>query len=86
MRTYSEAWQELRDKHCLELVAPAAWHRRILKGIRKERYKDLVHSLYLAENKLVDRVTHKSIGTRMIFELHRIPAPQTLLFSYKELF
>lgn len=86
MSQYSEAWKELRDKHTLTIVAPTYWHKRIYNGIRKARYKDLVHSMYLAEHKLVDRVTHKSEGTKMIFELQRIPAPQSLTFSFKELF
>ena len=78
MSQYSEAWKELRDKQTLTLIAPTHWHKRIYNGIRKARYKDLVHSMWLAEHNLVDRVTHKSEGTKMIFELQRISAPVSL--------
>jgi hypothetical protein len=84
MRKYSEAWQTLRDAKRLEIVAPRGWHNRIYSGIRKERYKDDAHALFLAETKQFDRVYYKRKGDTMIFLLERKPVLRSL--DNKDLF
>lgn len=72
-RKYSEAWGVLKGSLRLEIVAPRAWHVRIHNGIRKERYKDLAHSLFLAEENLFERMTLTQDGETMIYILNRKP-------------
>lgn len=71
MAKYTEAWRILRDQKSLEISAPQAWHHRIFTGIRKERYRDLLHALYLADNHLFDRVYFVSHGNTMKWTLVR---------------
>lgn len=73
MRKYSEAWAELKIHKRLEIAAPRAWHRRIHNGIRKERYKDLAHSLWLAEEQLFERMSLSTTKDTMVYVLVRKP-------------
>lgn len=71
-RLYKEAWETLRDNLVVEIVARDAYHTRIYNGIRKERYRDLAHTVYLDQTNQREVMHVVKTKTSIKFVLKRI--------------
>ena len=75
MRQYEPIWNILKLKGVCEITAPKPYHRRIIKAVIKEKYKDLAYKLelsdvhkratleYTCDNSIIKFKLVKSIGT-----------------------
>lgn len=63
MSQYSEAWKTLKQKGKVVLASPSSFHKRIIKGLKKEKYKDLMFKLQLGEANQRAVFTSKSEGS-----------------------
>lgn len=72
-RQYEEAWCTLRDKGTVEIVAQNGFHKRIVKGIRKERYRDTAHQVFLDQLNEREVMTYTSERVTLTIKLERKP-------------
>ena len=71
MRKYQAAWNQLKSNPSepLKLAAPAAWHRRIYRGIMKEKDEDLVFKYLMKEDGKYSRLSRESNGGQLIIRI-----------------
>jgi hypothetical protein len=71
VRKYQAAWNRLRDNPNEPLVISAhpAYHRRIYKAIKKEKYIDTVHHMLVSEDGKESKLSRKSVGNALTITL-----------------
>ena len=69
MRQYERLWREIRKYSTSKIIAPPFLHRRIIQAVRKEKTKDLVWKLYVAEQEKKYELKHKIEGKLITFYL-----------------
>jgi hypothetical protein len=71
VRKYQSAWNRLRDNPNEPLVISAhpAYHRRIYKAIKKEKYIDTVHHMIVADQGKESKLSRKSVGNALTITL-----------------
>lgn len=69
MRQYETIWYKLKTEHRVSVSSPRHYHKRIIKAVKKEKWKDLVFKLTLAELGRSARLSAGSSGPVVTFIL-----------------
>lgn len=62
---YREAWNALKNRGKIVLASPSSYHKRIIKGLNKEKNKDLAFKFVLSESNQRAVFTSKSDGSKI---------------------
>ena len=69
MGQYKTVWQQLKEKGKVVLASPRPLHKRIIKALKKEKYKDLQFKFQLSDSNQRAVFTSDSEGTKIIVYL-----------------
>jgi hypothetical protein len=70
MRQYEIIWKRLKGpKNKVEISSPRHYHRRIIRAVKKEKYKDIVYKFELSEQGRTAKLLCMSFGPVITFEL-----------------
>ena len=74
-RKYEPIWEAIKRDGWCEISAHPAYHRRILKAIRKEKTQDLLYKLECLEHypPIIAFTSTKIKGSVIRFTLHKKP-------------
>lgn len=68
---YSPIWEELKKNGTVTIVASPALHKRIVKAVLKRKNLDVGYKFQQSELGYDCFVSHKKIGTQVIFMLRK---------------
>lgn len=69
MGQYKVVWQQLKDKGKVVLASPRTHHNKIIRALKKEKYKDLAFKFQLSESNRRAIFTSDSEGNKITFYL-----------------
>jgi hypothetical protein len=69
MRQYETIWNRLKQDQRVSVTSPRHYHARIIKAVKKEKWKDLVHKLLLSEQDQYARLVLARSGPVITFTL-----------------
>lgn len=73
MRQYEPAWEALKKNGSVRLAVPKGLHRRVVKAILKEKYRDIGYRLQMLEKKIRLRIEYECTGNIVVLKLKQIP-------------
>jgi len=76
-RLYQDAWEKLKADKKVVMAAPVAFHARIIKAIKKEKYNDLEYKYLLGEQGLEAVIASYTEQSRITVVL-KVHKPLTL--------
>ena len=62
---YKDAWARLKSLGKVVIASPRSFHPRIIRAIRKEKYKDTMYKFVLSEKNQRAIFTSKSEGNKI---------------------
>lgn len=69
MGQYKNVWNALKQKGKVTLASPRPFHKRIIKALKKEKYKDVAFKFQLSETNQRAVFTSNSEGNTIEFFL-----------------
>lgn len=66
---YYTIWKQLKEKGSVRVTAPPVFHRRIVKGVKKQRDADTEYRFLLAENNRTHNIVVEIKDTVISFSL-----------------
>lgn len=66
---YQPIWNTLKEKHTAKLVAPQAFHRRIIKAVTKRKDVDLGYKFQCSQQDKKAFLYHTSEGNTLTFTI-----------------
>lgn len=69
MRKYEAVWVQLKKDSRVSIIAPFYLHKRIVKAVCKEKYKDMGYKLELIEHHKRARIHIANDSNRLTFEI-----------------
>jgi len=72
MRQYETIWARLKQDQKVSVTSPRHYHARIIKAVKKEKWKDLAHKLILSEQDRYARLISTRSGPVITFTLQTV--------------
>lgn len=70
---YQPIWDQLKEKHKAELVAPVVLHRRIIKAVTKRKNIDLTYKFLCSEQFKKAVLKYEIDDTKITFRIIFLP-------------
>jgi hypothetical protein len=71
MGRYSPIWNKLKQTGTCAISVPAPLHKRVIKAVIQEKYRDLAFRFHMSENNRTAKLWYEITGARITFRLSR---------------